>query len=1302
MVKLKEIPRTATFAWSPLAQDPMVVTGTVAGAIDADFSSTTQLELWDLSLIDRSGEGFQLKPKVSINTDARFYDIAWGGVSSSRPRGVIAGALENGHLQLWDPKQVENKNSSPKETGQKHSGAIKSLQFNPIQHQLLASGGSKGEVFVWDIDKFSTPFAPGTTSSRLDEVETVAWNNSVAHILATGGNTGFTSIWDLKNRREVLHLHYSGSSNRKAVSSIAWHPNNSTKLLTASEDDSSPVILLWDLRNANAPERILEGHEKGVLSLDWCKQDSELLISSGKDNRTLLWNPESGEKLGEYPIATNWSFQTQFNPTLPDIFASASFDGKVIVQTLQDAGQDGTSQSSNVGGSTIGDDFWNTTSYVDTQHPTFFKSQPPKWLKVPVSANFGFGGKLVTVSVEDGTSTVKISKFSGDQGLTEETSKFATALQDNEIDKVVKERLETSTNSFDWAVLLALLDSEVVDPKVKLAKFYSEEDDDDKAKPEQQEAKEQKEEQSIDKKDGSVSQSENNVFGDEGQDFLESLKISNGTSNPPSTTSFHGPFKLFDSVSKYEQDLNRAIIHGDFKKAVEMALKEDNLADAFALALKGDDDLKNKVLSEYLSRNGTKSYVRLLSAIDSQSGLNDLVENTNVKEWKVVATSLFAYASGSSLEELLTKLGDRLQNAYNDDKSSSLDLRNSALFCYIAGANLEKTASIWHSEVSKHEREYVEDSKNPVTPYTAHVKALHSFIEKVTIFRKAVSKTDFGGNLDQLYEAYRDYANIVASQGHLELAEKYLDLLPAQYPGASLEKERVMKATQRDSKTKLAPTGGGTSATSRYKNSPVRGHKANATSYGSNSIYSPINSASVVPNVQNAAPVSKTAARMSPLSSRPALSPVPANPIVPHGVPAASNPYAMASQSTTNPYKPQSSMYGVPAPDGGILSTGVTPQSPPPPPPPAAAAASGGTKKQASTSGWNDLPASALANAPRSRPASTAQTVSAPFPNSSAGSYGKPPSSSGLVHPPPPSTGSSARGPEYISAAVLPPPPSGINTAAVPSAPPATFSPPPPPPPPVNPYASVATGSGNVMSGHPSGQFSSVMPETQVQTPIGSQTGITSPPPVNPYAPPAGSVPSSGINPNYPYSAAGGPVPGSDIHSPRSGGLAAGSATGAPPPSVGGVRPPASTAVDSAAATSVPEVPASVIAKPETPPAPKHPRGDRSHIPSSAKPIFEILNSEIDRVEPVIPATYHRQVADARKRLNILFDHLNNDDLLSPETVGDMLQLSSAISQKDYDTALQIHLDILTSRSAECGQWMVGVKRLIEMSRAIQ
>lgn len=70
MVRLREIPRTATFAWGPGSGPPFIATGTRAGAVDADFSSKTELELWDLGL-EKTAQSGDLEPIASIGTDSR-------------------------------------------------------------------------------------------------------------------------------------------------------------------------------------------------------------------------------------------------------------------------------------------------------------------------------------------------------------------------------------------------------------------------------------------------------------------------------------------------------------------------------------------------------------------------------------------------------------------------------------------------------------------------------------------------------------------------------------------------------------------------------------------------------------------------------------------------------------------------------------------------------------------------------------------------------------------------------------------------------------------------------------------------------------------------------------------------------------------------------------------------------------------------------------------------------------------------------------------------------------------------------
>ncbi|KAI5279714.1 protein transport protein S31, partial [Ascosphaera aggregata] len=107
MVRLREIPRTATFAWSPFpATSPFIVTGTRSGAVDASFSSETALEIWDLGLDSRTKEGTEIaQPVGRCMTDSGFNDIAWAQ-SEDASYGIIAGALENGALDLWSADKL--------------------------------------------------------------------------------------------------------------------------------------------------------------------------------------------------------------------------------------------------------------------------------------------------------------------------------------------------------------------------------------------------------------------------------------------------------------------------------------------------------------------------------------------------------------------------------------------------------------------------------------------------------------------------------------------------------------------------------------------------------------------------------------------------------------------------------------------------------------------------------------------------------------------------------------------------------------------------------------------------------------------------------------------------------------------------------------------------------------------------------------------------------------------------------------------------------------------------------------------
>jgi len=97
--------------------------------------------------------------------------------------------------------------------------------------------------------------------------------------------------------------------------------------------------------------------------------------------------------------------------------------------------------------------------------------------------------------------------------------------------------------------------------------------------------------------------------------------------------------------------------------------------------------------------------------------------------------------------------------------------------------------------------------------------------------------------------------------------------------------------------------------------------------------------------------------------------------------------------------------------------------------------------------------------------------------------------------------------------------------------------------------------------------------------------------------------------------------------------------------------------------------------------------------------MVDIFDSDMKRVGSKAPASFAQQVKDTQKRLNILFDHLNNQELVKPDTIVRLNELAEALQSKNYDVAARIQVDIQREKTDECGNWMVGVKRLVSMSK---
>lgn len=745
MVKLADYSRTATFAWSH-DKIPSLVTGTASGTVDADFSSESSLELWSLLSRDAS------KPEASLSVDAKFNDLDW-----SFDNKTIAGALDNGTVELFSCKEQSLKSEAKFE---RHKGSAKVTRFNPKQFNVLASGGSKGEIYIWDVNKCLdspadyTPLTPGNSTTPAEEVSSLAWNNSLAHVFASAGSSTYASIWDLKAKKEVIHLGYTSPNTglKAQLSVVEWHPKNSTRVATAVGSDNEPSILVWDLRNANTPLQVLsQGHSKGVLSLDWCHQDENLLLSSGRDNTVVLWNPESAQELTQFPTRSNWVFKTKFAPQAPDIFASASFDNKVQMQTLQnlvntlDQEQKASKQRESES------DFWNHVSQEDpNEKPTLLHLQAPSWYgnRSP-AAQWAFGGKLVHISA-DGKG-VSISKPSL-PGLEENTT-LGEAIKSKNYTPLINQRLAKAvdtTNEDDWSLLEKLsMDGKSEFLKEALA-FDDEDEEKDKA----------------------------GETADDGANFFANIEAA------------FVPQGNFNLTTEVDQQISKQLVTGNYKAAVVSSLDKDFLLEALVIALDSEDKpLKDLVKGAYFAKHGTQSSLsRFLFSISNKSS-DDLVENLEVSQWKYTARTIFRFYANDSEKRnhKLCELGDRLLESGN---------RQDSLVLYLAANSLDKVANVWLKEFHSIESKV---QKNKTSLYEAHSECLTEFVERFTVFSTFVGNETTITN-EELVSKFLEYVNLACASGSFDLARSILETLPGNNEEVKMESERVLLASGKSNK----------------------------------------------------------------------------------------------------------------------------------------------------------------------------------------------------------------------------------------------------------------------------------------------------------------------------------------------------------------------------------------------------------------------------------------------------------------------------------------------------------------------
>ncbi|XP_075999699.1 protein transport protein Sec31A isoform X1 [Genypterus blacodes] len=791
-MRLKEIQRTAHQAWSPAGHHPIhLALGTSAQQLDASFNTAAAIEIFEMDFADPS---LDMQLKGSLPTPNRLHSIIWVdfGMGADGTGGRIVGGSENGTLTVYDPEAIMSSGAEAV-VGQsdKHTGPVRALDFNPYQSNLLASGANDSEIYIWDLNNFNSPMTPGAKSQPAEDISVVSWNRQVQHILASANPSGKAVVWDLRKNEPIIKI--SDHSNRMHCSGMLWHPDVATQLVLASEDDRLPVIQIWDLRFATSPLKVLENHTRGILSISWSQADSELLLSSAKDNRILCWNPNNGEVIYELPTTNQWCFDVQWCPRNPALLSAASFDGRISVYSVMGGSLEAQQQSAadKISSSFDTMDPFGTGQVLPplqvpqpaAAQPTIIPplKKPPKWVRRPVGASFAFGGKLITFenpkpppvqSPQPVSRQVVVSQVTTETEFLQRSRELQAALQSGSFNNYCQGKIQSAQSDAEqdiWKFLLVNFEEEA---RVKFLRLLGFSKDELQTK--------------ISKCLGKNFQP--NGLGVDAKDLAEKMQllstersqeanaVADGRTSgsvSPSDFFIQTPKENFQIPVSCDTDglISQALLVGNFEGAVDLCLNDGRFAEAILLSISGGEELLKRTQQKYLSKQ-KNNISMLISSVVTQNW-RDIVESCELDNWKEALAALLTYAHPEEFARLCDILGSRLECEGTEKRCLQ------ACLCYICSGNIEKLVECWAVH---------RDCCSPL--------GLEDLVEKVMMLRKSIERlrnSEVAVQSPILAEKLTCYAGILAAEGSLATAMTYLPD-NADQPGVVMLRNRLLHA----------------------------------------------------------------------------------------------------------------------------------------------------------------------------------------------------------------------------------------------------------------------------------------------------------------------------------------------------------------------------------------------------------------------------------------------------------------------------------------------------------------------------
>ena len=212
-------------------------------------------------------------------------------------------------------------------------------------------------------------------------------------------------------------------------------------------------------------------------------------------------------------------------------------------------------------------------------------------------------------------------------------------------------------------------------------------------------------------------------------------------------------WSMIQSGDAAEPTIRRAIIVGNFEAAVECCLEAGLMAEALLLAQCGDQALRVRTQAAFFEkRRHQHPFLNVLHAV-IRNELMTYVLGSDLLRWKETLALLSTYGKSDEFPALCEALANRLEVELKDTSSATL--------CYMCAANVIRTVGFWTAELNEaNERLGRMDTV-----------ALENYVEKVVVFTHANPIDTLGPECAAFFSKY---AELLASQGRLSVALSYM------------------------------------------------------------------------------------------------------------------------------------------------------------------------------------------------------------------------------------------------------------------------------------------------------------------------------------------------------------------------------------------------------------------------------------------------------------------------------------------------------------------------------------------------